>query len=240
MAEIDEVGPDLFRISIFVPDFQLQFNHFLVRDDEPMLFHTGMKMIFPQVHGAVESLIDPSELRWIGFSHFEVDECGSLNQWLELAPGAEPVCSQVCAEVNMRDYADRSARGLSEDDVLETGEYRFRFIPTPHVPHGWDAGVMFEETERTLLCSDLLHQNGDVEAVNDTGVIDRVAESLRTYEAGPLAGYMPYGAHTHEQIEKLAALEPRILATMHGSTYVGNGAEALRQFDGVIEELYGG
>lgn len=239
MASIDEIAPDVFRISIYVPDFKLQFNQFLVRDDRPMLFHTGMKSMFDEVYEAVETLIEPDELRYIGFSHFEVDECGSLNRWLETAPRAEAVCSLVGAQVNMADFADRPARGLTPEDVLETGNYRFQFIPTPHLPHGWDAGVMFEQTNRTMLCSDLLHQNGDVEAVTDRSVIDRVAESLGGYEQTPLASYMPYSPRTNGLIETLAELNPRTLATMHGTTYRGDGAEALREFGEVMKEIYG-
>lgn len=238
-AQIDEVAPDLFRISVYAEAFDLQFNHFLVRDDQPMLFHTGMRRMFEDVYDAVGQLIEPESLRWIGFSHFEVDECGSLNEWLQLAPRAEVLCSQVCAMVNMMDFSDREVRGLKPDEVVSTGKYRFQFVRTPHLPHGWDAGVMFEETQRTLLCSDLCHQNGAVEAVTEAGIMDRVAESIRTFEATPLAGYMPYSAHTHAQIEKLAELRPKTLATMHGSTYVGDGAATLREFDRVLAEIYG-
>ena len=167
MTTITEIAPDLYRISIYVPEANLQFNHFLVKDDEPMLYHTGMRRMFPLVREAVTRILDPGELRWIGFSHFEVDECGALNEWLQVAPSAQAVCSIVGALVNMSDFADRPARGMAADERLSTGQYQFRFRPTPHLPHGWDAGVLFEETQRTLLCSDLFHQFGCYLGIHD-------------------------------------------------------------------------
>src|SRR5579859_2437931 len=136
MSLTSEIAPDLFRISVFVPEINLQFNHFLIRDDEPLLFHTGLKGMFPMVVEAVRKLIDPGRLRWIGFSHFESDECGALNRWLDIAPHAEPVCSLVGALVSVNDFSSKPARALGAADELPTGKYRFRFYPTPHVPHG--------------------------------------------------------------------------------------------------------
>src|SRR3954452_22706502 len=129
-ARIDEVAPDLYRISLFVSDFNLQFNHFLIKDDEPLLFHTGMRRMFPAVREAVAKLIDPADLRWIGWSHFEVDECGALNQWLAAAPRATPVCGELGAMINIGDFSDRPPRGLKPGEVLETGRHRYRFVPT--------------------------------------------------------------------------------------------------------------
>ena len=136
MAVLTEIAPDLYRISIYVPQANLQFNHFLIKDDEPLLFHTGLKATFPLVREAVATLLNPAQLRWIGFSHFESDECGALNQWLEVAPLAEPACSLTGALVSVNDFAVRPARGLTQDEVLSTGKYRFRFCQTPHLPHG--------------------------------------------------------------------------------------------------------
>ena len=161
MYKIDEIAPDLYRISVFVPEIQLQFNHFLVKDDEPLLYHAGLKLMFPLVLEAVKTLIEPNRIMWIGFSHFEVDECGALNEWLQIAPNAKPVCSEVGALVNLSDFAIRPGLPMKTNDILQTGKRKYRFIRTPHLPHGWDAGVMFEETDKTLLCSDLFHQNGD-------------------------------------------------------------------------------
>src|ERR671912_1975135 len=130
MAKIDEIAPDLFRISVFVPGIDLQFNHFVVRDEEPLLFHTGMRKMFPEIREAVARIIDPATLRWISWSHFEVDECGALNDWLAVAPHAQPACSEVGVLVNLHDFADRPVRGLSNDEVIDTGRHRYRYVPT--------------------------------------------------------------------------------------------------------------
>jgi flavorubredoxin len=237
-ARIDEVAPDLFRISLYVPDFDLQFNHFLVRDDEPLLFHTGMRGMFHAVRDAVAQVIDPAALQWISWSHFEVDECGALNEWLAVAPQATPVCSEVGAMVNINDFSNRPPRGLRPDAVLQTGRHRFRFVPTPHLPHGWDAGVLFEESERVLLCSDLLHQLGNVEPVTSDDVVDRYRHAFETYQRSPvLMDYVPYTENTRRQLTTLAALRPRTLAAMHGSTFVGDGAAALLASADVIQQV---
>ena len=237
---ITEVAPDVFRLSLYVPELNLQFNHFLVRDEQPLLYHTGMRKMFPAVREAVGKLLDPATLRWIGFSHFEVDECGALNEWLAVAPQAQAVCSVVGALVNMGDFADRPARGLGSDEVLSTGKYRYRFRATPHLPHGWDAGVLFEETQRTLFCSDLFHHDGDVEAVTESDILGRVRQTLIHYQAGPLMDYQPFTTRTEGLLAQLAAFQPRTLATMHGSTFVGDGARALCDLGAVMREVLGG
>jgi flavorubredoxin len=240
VTTITEIAPDLFRIATFIPEAGLQFNQFLVRDEQPLLFHTGMKALFPVVHEAVASLIDPATLRFIGFSHFEADECGSLNEWLALAPNAEALCSFVGAVVSVNDFASRPARALAHDEVFSTGRYRFRYRQTPHVPHCWEAGLLFEETERTLLCSDLFHQNGDVPAMTEADVVDAARQTLVDYNASPFANYMPYTPHTDGILQGLADLQPRMLATMHGSTFVGDGERALRDLAVVMRETLGG
>jgi flavorubredoxin len=236
---ITEIAPDLYRISTYVPEIDLQFNQFLVKDDEPLLFHTGMKALFPQVRDAVASIIDPSSIRWIGFSHFEADECGSLNEWLQTAPAAQPVCSMVGAMVSINDFAIRPARGMTDGEVLTTGKSRFRFLQTPHVPHCWEAGLLFEETNATLLSSDLFHQNGDVEPMTESDVMERVRKTLVDYQAGPLANYMPYTKHTDGILRKLAALKPRTIAPMHGSSYAGDGERAVLDLAVVMREVLG-
>jgi hypothetical protein len=140
MVKTTEIAPEIYRMSVFVPEFNLEFSHFLVRDDEPLLFHAGLRGMFPALRDEVSRLIDVSKLRHIAFSHFESDECGALNHWLELAPAAQPVCGLVGALVSVNDFSMRQARALTADDTLPTGRYTFRFLPTPHVPHGWDAG----------------------------------------------------------------------------------------------------
>lgn len=237
IMNITEIAPDVYRFSLFVPEGNLQFNQFLVKDDEPLLFHTGMRGIFPQVREAVAKIIDPADLRHIGFSHYEADECGALNEWLAIAPNAEAVCSFVGAMVSVNDFASRPARGLSDGETFETGKYKFRFVQTPHLPHCWEAGLLFEETNQTLFSSDLFHQNGDVEAITEQSVIESVRATITDYNAGPLANYLPYTRQTESNLQKLIALEPKTIAAMHGSTYAGDGAQALRDLGEVMREL---
>lgn len=234
---VTQVGPDLYRISLYVPDIDLQFNHFLVVDEQPLLYHAGLKGMFEPLRAAVSSVIDPARLRWIGFSHFESDECGGLNRWLELAPRAEPVCSQVGALVSVNDFAIRPARGLADGETIATGRYRFRLCRTPHLPHGWDASVLFEETQRTLLCSDLFHQVGQVEPLTTSDVVGRSIAAMRAYQGGILADYAPYTPSTDKLFAKLAALEPRRLAIMHGSSFEGDGAAALKDLAAGFREV---
>jgi flavorubredoxin len=198
-----------------------------------------MRALFPHVRDAVATVIDPAKIRWISFSHFEADECGSLNEWLQIAPAAQPACSMVGALVSINDFAQRPARGMTDGEVLSTGQYRFRFLQTPHVPHCWEAGLMFEETQRTLLCSDLFHQNGDIEPLTDSDVIDRARNTLIEYQAGPFANYMPYTNHTDPILQKLADLKPRTIAPMHGSAYSGDGERAIRDLAVVMREVLG-
>lgn len=236
---VTEIAPDLYRISTYVPEIDLQFNEFLVNDDEPLLFHTGMKAMFPSVRDAVASVIDPASIRWIGFSHFEGDECGSLNEWLQIAPAAEAICSSVGALVSVNDFASRPARGMGDEEVLSTGKYRYRFLHTPHLPHGWDAGLLFEEVRGTLFSSDLFHQNGDVEPLTESDVIERVRQTLNDYQASPLANYMPYTKHTDRILQRLADLKPQTIAAQHGSSYAGDGQRALRDLAVVMRDVLG-
>jgi flavorubredoxin len=236
---VKEIAPDIYRLSTYIPEIDLQFNQFLVRDDEPLLFHTGMRALFPRVLDSVSKVIDPARLRWIGFSHFEADECGALNEWLRVAPSAEPVCSVVGALVSVNDFSSRPARGMTDGEVLTTGNYRFRFLQTPHVPHCWEAGLMFEEATGTLLCSDLFHQGGDVEALTESDVVERARKTLSDYQASPLANYMPYTRHTDATLQRLADLKPRTVATMHGSAFAGDGARALRDLAAAMREVLG-
>jgi flavorubredoxin len=239
MATTTEIAPDLFRISIFVPQADLQFNHFLIRDAEPLLFHTGLRGMFPVVREAVSRLIRVEDLRHISFSHFESDECGALNEWLSVAPQAQVTCSPLGAMVSVNDFIGREARGLGEGETFSTGKYRFRYVPTPHLPHGWDAGVLFEETERTLLCSDLFHQTGDVEPLTQSDVVGRSHQAMRAYQAGVLAEYVPYTQLTARNLAKLAILNPKTLAIMHGSSFTGDCARALGELDIAFKDVFG-
>jgi len=238
MTRIDEISPDLFRLSIYVPEFDMQFNHFLVRDEEPLLFHAGLKAMFPALREAVAKLIDPATLRHIAWSHFESDEVGGLNQWLELAPNAQPVCTLVGKLVSVDGFAIRPAFGMTAADVLSTGKYRYRFHRSPHIPHGWDAGVLFEETTRTLFCSDLFHHFGDVEATTTSDLIGPTEEGMRRMQDGPLAGYMPYTRQTEGVLRSLAELKPEALAVMHGSSFIGPSDRMLNDLAGVIRVAF--
>lgn len=240
MAQVSEIAPDVFRISIFVNEFNLQFNHFLVRDEEPLLYHAGMRRMFPELHQAVANIIDPASLRWISWSHFEVDECGGLNHWLEAAPDAVPACSVVGAMVNLSDFSDRPPKGLAKGEVIETGKHRFRFHPTPHLPHGWDAGVLYEETQGILFCSDLFHQVGEREdLIESEDILGRTREAMIDYQAGPLMDYLPYTTHTKRLLNELGALEPKTLAVMHGSSFRGDAGKLLRELPPIIKEAFG-
>ena len=212
MPHVTEIAPDIYRICVFYPEINLQFNHFLVKDEEPLLFHTGLRRMFPEVREGVAKVLDPARLRWISWSHFESDECGSLNEWLTIAPHAQPACGMVGALVNVNDFSSREARILAPQDVLTTGKYRFRYYNTPQLPHGWDAGVMFEE-------------------------IERVRKSLTTIQASPLANYVPYTHNTGRILEGLTSLKPKTLATMHGSSFCGDCREALLDLATVMKEV---
>lgn len=239
MAKTTEIAPDVYRISIFAPWGDLQFNHFLIKDEEPLLFHTGLRGMFAEVREAVSKLINVSDLRHISFSHFESDECGSVNEWLAAAPQADVVCSQVGAMVSVNDFIGREARALADGDLLSTGKYRFRYCQTPHLPHGWDAGVLFEENHKTLLCSDLFHQTGDVEPLTETSVVGRSHRAMREYQAGILADYVPYTPLTAKNLQKLADLKPKTLAVMHGSSFSGDCARALGELDQAFKQVFG-
>jgi len=239
VTTVTEIAPDIFRISTYVPPADLSFNQFLIRDEQPLLYHTGMQRMFPRLREAVATVIDPSSLRWISFSHFEVDECGALNEWLDVAPSAQAVCSLTGVRVNIGDFASRKPRSLDKDEVLVTGKYRFRFYATPHLPHGWDSGMLFEEVSQTLFCSDLFHQNGDLEPVTEANIIDRARQTLISFQAGPLPDYMPYTPNTERLLTELAGLKPKTLAIMHGSTYRGDGEKALLELAVVMREVLG-
>jgi len=239
VTAISEIAPDVYRICTYIPDFDLQFSQFLIKDEQPLLWETGMKQMFPAVREAVAKIIDPATIRWIAFSHFEPDECGSLNEWLQLAPMAQAICSEVGALVFVNDAAIRPARGIGKDQLIDTGRNKFRFYPTPHLPHGWDAGILFEETNATLLCSDLFHQVGNVEPCTDSDIIGRARHAMQTMQAGPLMDYMPWTPKTESRLQELAGLAPRTCATMHGSAYRGDISRALLDLAGVMQEVLG-
>jgi flavorubredoxin len=239
MAVTTEIAPDIYRISIFADFAHLQFNHFLVKDDEPLLFHTGLRGMHAEIREAISKLMNISDLRHISFSHFESDECGSLNEWLAAAPKADVICSQVGSLVCVNDFIGREARGLADGQTFTTGKYRYRYCRTPHLPHGWDAGVLFEETQKTLLCSDLFHQSGNMEPLTSNDIVGRTSQAMKEYQAGILAEYVPYNPLTAQNLSKLANLKPKTLAIMHGSSFTGDCARALDDLNGVYREVFG-
>jgi flavorubredoxin len=241
MTTIAEIAPDIFRICTFIGDLGMQFNQFLVRDREPLLYHTGTRAMFPIVREAIAKIVDPATLRWIAFSHFESDECGGLNEFLSIAPDAQPLCSFVGAMVSVNDFALRPARGLQDGEVLTTGERRFRLIRTPHLPHNWEASHLLEETTRTLFCSDLFHQDGELEPTTNSEpeLMKRVRDTLVRYQTGPFSNYLAFAftLATQVQLARLAALQPEVIAAMHGSTFKGNGEHALGQLSSLFREV---
>lgn len=237
---VTEIAPDVFRFCLFAPEINLQFNFFLVQDEQPLLFTTGYKATFPMLREAVATVMDPAKIRWVGFSHFESDECGALNLWLDTAPNAAPVCSLVSAMVNVNDFATRPPKGMMDGEILETGKYRFRFCSTAQLPHGWDAGVLFEQTQSILFCSDLFHHDGDVEPLTEADLSDRVRATMTQMQAGPLANYVPYTPRTDGILKSLADLNPKTLAIMHGSSFAGDGAGALRSLAVTMRDILGG
>ena len=238
-TNINEIAPDVYRISTFVPDYHIEFNQFLIKDEQPFLMHTGLRKMFDVTRDAVATVIDPAQLRWIGYSHFEPDECGALNEWLAVAPQAQAVCSVVGGIVMLNDYAERPARALADNEVLTIGAHRLRFLATPHVPHGWDAGLFFEETDQTLLCSDLFfHPQSDIPLI-ESDIVGRARESILFGMQSPLAKDMPYTPYTDGTMQRLAELAPRTLALMHGSSFRGDGRKAIEELAVVIRETHG-
>jgi flavorubredoxin len=219
---IDEVAEDIYRIATFVPDAGLSFNQVLVVADEPFLFHLGMRALFPAVSEAVATVIPLERLRWLSFGHVEADECGAMNQWLAAAPHAEITFGGLGCMVSVNDLADRPPVPLEDGQVIDLGGKELRYIATPHVPHGWEAGVFFEHTTSTLLCGDLFTQAGDGPAISEDSPLGAAVE------AEQLFGYSSGAPHTAAVLESLADLDPTTLALMHGPTHTGNGAAWLR------------
>jgi flavorubredoxin len=222
----DEIGPRIYRMSVFVPEIAapsgFTFNHFLIDGDEPLLFHCGLRKMFPLVSAAVGKILPIERLRWLSFGHFEADECGSMNEWLAAAPKAQPMHGAVGCMVSIADMADRPPRVLANDELVDIGGRRIRYVDTHHVPHGWDAGVIFEETTGTLFCGDLFTQIGNGPALTEA---DIVAPTMATED---LFRYTSLGPSTAPNISKLADLKPKKLATMHGSSFAGDAAAVLQ------------
>ena len=220
----DEIAEGIWRINTPVDVLGgFSFNQYLVVDEAPLLFHTGMRRMFPAVKAAVDTIIDASTLRYVAFSHYEADECGSLNEWLTAAPDAVPVCSALAAMLSVDDFAIREARGMADGETLSLGRRTVKWIDTPHVPHGWETGYLMELTSRTLFCGDLFTQGGHGDAAVTSADILDASERFRE----PM-DYFSHTKHVGRLIEKLAAEAPQTLAVMHGSAWRGDGAALLR------------
>ncbi|HET7847770.1 MAG TPA: MBL fold metallo-hydrolase [Pseudolabrys sp.] len=224
-TRIDEIADGIFRLSTFVPDIAppagFAFNSFLIRGGEPLLFHTGLRRMFPLNREAVAKLIAPETLRWIAFGHYEADECGAMNEWMAVAPNAQVAHGQTSCLVSLNDMADRAPRVLADGETIDLGGKRVRYIDTPHTPHGWDAGVMFEETTGTLLCGDLFTQLGDNPALTSGDIVGPAIAAEDLFQYSALAPGMG------SAIRRLAPLQPKTLALMHGPSFHGDGAAAL-------------
>jgi flavorubredoxin len=224
-TQASEIAGGIYRLSTFVPDVAppagFVFNQFLVLGDEPLLFHTGPRRMFPHVREAVGRLIAPERLRWIAFGHYEADECGSMNDWLAVAPRAEVAHGQTGCMVSLNDMADRPPRILQNGEVIDLGGKRLRYLDTPHIPHGWEAGLMYEESTRTLLCGDLFTQVGNDAALTEKDIVGPAIAAEDMFHASSLNPGMG------DTIRKLATLKPKTLALMHGPSFAGDCSSAL-------------
>lgn len=223
-TNVHEIADGIYRIStpVTIPG-GFSFNQYLIVDDQALLFHTGPRKMFPLVREAVASVLPPERLRYIAFSHVEADECGSLNEWLAVAPQSTPLCGMVAAMVSIDDLADRPPRALADGELLSLGTHSVRWLDMPHLPHAWECGFLMEERTRTLLCGDLFTQGGaDNPALTESDILGS-SEAFRHQ--------MDYFSHTKKarpMLERLALTDPTTLACMHGSAWRGDGAKLLR------------
>jgi flavorubredoxin len=238
VASIDEIAPDVFRISHYAEPAGLAFNQFLVRDDDPLLYHTLQNARFDESLAAVASLIDVGTLRWIGFSHFESDECGSLNRWLAKAPRATPLAGVVAAATCINDFAARAPRVLEDNAEFATGSHRLRFLVTPYVPHSWESTLLYDTTQQVLFCSDLVLQRGRTPAVSGD-VLEAALDAAATGQRGPFHDSMPWTRHTAPTLARLADLHPRVLAIMHGAAFAGDAGALLHAYADGLQRILG-
>ncbi len=235
-TKIDEIADGIYRISTWVaevaPPAGFSFNQFLVTGDEPLLFHTGPRAMFPLVSEAVARVVPVDRLRWITFGHVESDECGSMNQWLAAAPLAEVAHGAIGCMVSLNDLADRPPRALQDGEVFDLGGKRIRHLDTPHVPHCWEAGVLFEETTSTLMCGDLFAHIGNGPALTTDDLVTPAMECEALFRASSLA------PDTSVVLSRLADLQPTTLAVMHGSSFSGDGGTALRALADAYDQRY--
>jgi len=232
-TNIHEIADGIYRINtpVGLPGAgQFNFNQYLLIDDEPLLFHSGLRKLFPCVREAIATVMPLERLRYVGLSHFEADECGALNEFLAVAPQAVPLCGQVAALVSVNDYADRAARAMADGEELSLGRHRIRWFDTPHMPHGWECGLMMDTFTKTFFCGDLFTQGGAGEVALTESDILGPSEAFR----GPM-DYYAHAPNTHAVLEKLARESPTTLACMHGSAWRGDGAKLLRELSRALQ-----
>src|SRR5579885_2608738 len=233
-TRIDEIADRIYRLSTFVPDVAppagINFNQFLIDADEPMLFHCGQRSLFPSVSAAAARIVDLALLRWITFSHVESDECGSLNEWLSAAPNAVAAHGRIGCNIWLNDSALRPPRALADDEVIDLGGRRVRRLDTPHVPHCWDAGLIFEETTGTLFSSDLLFQFGDGPAIARGDILAAALDAEEKFRATAIT------PETGATVRRIAALKPRTIAVMHGSSIMGEVGPVLEKLAAYYDE----
>jgi flavorubredoxin len=234
---VDEITDGIYRISTWVPEVSpdgFTFNQFLVTAEEPLLFHTGPRGMFPLVAEAVARVMPVESLRWISFGHVEADECGSMNMWLAAAPDSRVTYGALGCDISLNDLCDRPPRPLDEAEVIDLGGKRVRQISTPHLPHGWEAQVLFEESTGTLLCGDLFTHVGGGPALRDDDIVERAMAAEGMFHATSLA------PHTPSTLRSLGDLDPTTLAVMHGSSFQGSGKQALYDLADRYEALIAG
>jgi flavorubredoxin len=232
-TNVHEIAHGIYRINtpISIPGGpgKFNFNQYLILDDEPMLFHTGPRRMFPLVQEAIGHVMQVTKLRYVGLSHFEADECGALNEFLSAAPQAVPICSQIAAMVSVGDFADRPPRALSDGEELPLGEKTVRWFDTPHMPHAWECGLMMESSTRTFFCGDLFTQGGAGEvAITESDILGPSEEFRKPMD------YFAHAPQTSAVLERLALEQPRTLACMHGSAWRGDGAALLRELAAAV------
>ncbi|HWE06230.1 MAG TPA: hypothetical protein VG274_05945 [Rhizomicrobium sp.] len=235
-VRVDEVAGSIYRFSTFVPEIAapagFTFNQYLVDADEPLLFHCGSRKLFADVSAAVAGVIPLSRLKWISFGHVESDECGSMNQWLAAAPEACVVQGATACLVSLNDMADRAPRILADGETLDLGGKRVCWIDTPHVPHAWESGLLFEITTRTLFCGDLFTHAGDGPATTTDSIVPSAARAEEMFQSTSLT------ARTATTIRRMASFAPRTLAVMHGSCFVGDCAQQLHELANFYDERF--
>ena len=224
-TNVHEIADGIYRINtpLAVVPGGFSFNQYLIVDDEPLLFHTGLRKMFPLVREAVQSVMPVEKLRYVALSHFEQDECGSLNEWLAVAPQATALCSKVAAMTSINDLAARPPRALVDGETVELGSHVVRWFDTPHLPHAWECGFMMEQNTRTLMCGDLFTQPGvGTNPLTESDILGP-SEAMRSG-----LDYFSHARNTREMLERLASAEPTTLACMHGSAWHGDGSGLLR------------